>query len=180
MTNRRRILRAIPLLLVGFATSAIWAGGGFAQAQSQDSPQTQATPQMPPPAADPAQTPRPQPPRLDKHAVQYYSMMWGIEDPSVKWAEAGELIRFSFRVLDPEKAKTLNDKKLEPKLVDPEKGVELVVPSLENVGALRQSSTPIAGKVYWMAFSNSGRPVRRGDRVNVVIGNFHAVGLIVE
>jgi hypothetical protein len=45
---------------------------------------------------------------------------------------------------------------------------------------LRQSSTPVAGKSYWMAFSNTGRLLKRGDRVDVVIGNFHAKGLIVE
>jgi hypothetical protein len=45
---------------------------------------------------------------------------------------------------------------------------------------LRQSSTPEAGKSYWMAFSNSGRVVKRGDRVDVVIGLFHANGLLVE
>jgi hypothetical protein len=46
---------------------------------------------------------------------------------------------------------------------------ELVVPSLEKLGQLRQSSTPEAGKSYWMAFSNKGRAVKawtqrqRGD-----------------
>ena len=42
------------------------------------------------------------------------------------------------------------------------------------------SSTPEAGKSYWMAFSNKGRIVKRGDRVNVVIGQFHADGLAVD
>jgi hypothetical protein len=51
---------------------------------------------------------------------------------------------------------------------------------LEKVGQLRQSSTPIEGKVYWMAFSNKGGRVKRGDHVNVVIGNFHAEGLVVD
>jgi hypothetical protein len=41
-------------------------------------------------------------------------------------------------------------------------------------------STPVEGKSYWMAFSNSGRLVRRGDRVNIVIGQFHADNLVVE
>jgi hypothetical protein len=159
------------VLLVG---AIIWVGAASqTKAQSQSAPARAAAP-----AAAPAA--RPQPARIDKHAVAYYAMVWGIEDPSVKWAEAGELIRFSYRILDPEKAKTLNDKKLEPSLIDPDAHVKLVVPSLENVGALRQSSTPEAGKIYWMAFSNSGRPVKRGDHVDVVIGNFHAVGLIVE
>ena len=98
----------------------------------------------------------------------------------VKTAESGELIRFSWRVLDPNKAAALNNKKTEPSLVDPQAGVQLVVPSLEKIGQLRQSSTPVAGKSYWMAFSNPGRTVKRGDRVDVVIGQFRAEGLVVE
>jgi hypothetical protein len=98
----------------------------------------------------------------------------------VKWTESGEVIRFTYRVLDADKAMTLNDKKAEPALIDPQAGVKLVVPSMEKVGQLRQSSTPQAGKSYWMAFSNKGRLVKRGDRVNVMIGQFRADGLVVD
>jgi len=49
-----------------------------------------------------------------------------------------------------------------------------------KIGQLRQSAAPEAGKSYWMAFSNKGRIVKRGDRVNIVIGNFHAESLRVE
>ena len=90
------------------------------------------------------------------------------------------MIRFSYRVLDPAKAGTLNDKNTEPSLIDPQAGVSLVVPQMEKVGKLRQSSTPIAGKSYWMAFSNSGRRVRPGHRVDVQIGGFRAQGHVVE
>jgi len=45
---------------------------------------------------------------------------------------------------------------------------------------LRQSSTPEMGKTYWMAFSNKGGVVKRGDRVDIVIGQFRAEGLIVD
>jgi hypothetical protein len=107
-------------------------------------------------------------------------MVWGVDSLSVKTVESGEIIRFSYSVVDAEKAKVLNDKKIEPVLFDPQAGVKLVVPSLEKVGMLRQSSTPIAGKSYWMAFSNKGRMVKRGDRVNIVIGNFRAEGLLVD
>jgi hypothetical protein len=82
--------------------------------------------------------------------------------------------------LDANKAKTLNSKKLEPSLIDPRAGVKLVVPSLEKVGQLRQSSTPEPGKSYWMAFSNKGQLVKPGDHVDVVIGPFRAQGLLVE
>lgn len=135
------------------------------------------------PAAKPAATAAPshyQPNRFSKRAVIYYGQIWGVDSLSVKTTEAGEIVRFAYRVLDADKAQTLNDKKAEPSLIDPQAGVKLVVPQLEKIGKLRQSSTAIAGKSYWMAFSNKGRRVKRGDRVSVVIGQFRADGLVVE
>jgi hypothetical protein len=121
---------------------------------------------------------------LAKHvpiqAQRYYEGVWGVDSLTVKYTESGEIIRFSYRVVDPEKAATLNDKKAEPSLSDPQAGVSLVVPQMEKIGQLRQSSTPVAGKSYWMGFSNSGRRVKPGHRVDVQIGNFHAQGLVVE
>jgi hypothetical protein len=123
---------------------------------------------------------RNQPARMAKRAVLYYQSLWGVDSFTVKWAESGEIIRFSYRVVDAEKAIALHDKKAQPQLDDPQAGVSLVVPTMEKVGQLRQTSTPEAGRFYWMAFSNQGRRVKRGDRVNVVIGNFHADGLEVQ
>jgi len=120
------------------------------------------------------------PNRMARRAVAYYGLTWGVESLSVKSVESGEIIRFSYHVIDADKAKALNDKKSEPFLIDPQAGVKLVVPSLEKVGQLRQSSTPEEGKSYWMAFSNKGRLVKRGDHVNIVIGLFHADGLVVD
>lgn len=124
---------------------------------------------------------RNQPPRISNREAAILESVWGIEAPSVKAVESGVILRFSYRVLDPEKARTLSDKKFSPVLECPDRGVQLVVPSLEKVGQLRQAPHTIeAGKSYWMAFSNSGRPVKPGDRVDIVIGSFHANGLIVE
>jgi hypothetical protein len=120
------------------------------------------------------------PNRFAGRAGMYYKAVWGIDSLSVKWAESGELIRFSWRVLDPQKAKVLNDKKSEPSLIDPRAGVSLVIPVMEKVGQLRQSQPPEAGRMYWMAFSNKGRPVKRGDRVEVVVGAFRAANLVVD
>jgi len=147
--------------------------------------------QTPQPTAPAAQTPaatKPAPEsahtslakRLPMQAQRYYEGVWGVDSLTVKYTESGEIIRFSYRVIDPEKAAPLNDKKTEPSLIDPKAGVKLVVPQMEKIGQLRQSSAPVAGKQYWMAFSNSGRRVRRGDRVDVEIGNFRAQGLVVE
>ncbi len=110
----------------------------------------------------------------------YYRGLWGIDSLKVKYTESGEMIRFTYRVVDPDRAAPLNDKKAEPALYDPQAGVKLAVPQMEKIGKLRQSSTPIAGQSYWMAFSNSGRRVRPGHHVNVSIGNFHAMNLVVE
>jgi hypothetical protein len=167
------------MLLAGILIGGLLVSRVEAQSQSPAPGATRVAAPAAAPAASPALS-RPQPARLSNRAVAYYGSVWGIESPSVKIVESGEIIRFTYRVLDPEKAKTLNDKQLTPSLIDPQAGVSLEVPSLEQVGMLRQASTPEAGKQYWMAFSNSGRPVKRGDRVNVVIGLFHADGLIVE
>jgi hypothetical protein len=115
-----------------------------------------------------------------RHATMYYESIWGVDSLRVKLVESGELVRFDYRVVDPEKAAALADKKVEPELYDAEAGVKLVVPQMEKVGKLRQSSTPKAGMTYWMAFSNPTRVVKRGHRVDVVIGSFRANNLLVE
>lgn len=148
--------------------------------------QTAAPGGQPAPAASPAAAPaagaptRYEPNRFSRRADIHYGLIWGVDSLSVKSVESGEMIRFAYRVIDADKAKQLNDKKIEPSLIDPQAGVKLVIPSLEKVGKLRQSGTPEAGKSYWMAFSNKGGLVKRGDRVIVVIGNFRADGLVVD
>ena len=117
---------------------------------------------------------------MSRRAEMYYETVWGVSELRVKSAESGEMIRFDYRVLDPEKAAVLNDKKSEPALFDAQAGIKLSVPQLEKVGKLRQSSTPKAGMTYWMAFANPTYAVRRGHKVDVVIGAFRATSLIVE
>ena len=132
------------------------------------------------PAKKPAAPSKYRPDRFAGRAGEYYRLIWGVDSLAVKWTESGGVIRFSYCALDAGKAKALNDKKSEPSLIDPRAGVSLVVPSLEQVGQLRQSTDPEEGKSYWMAFSNKGRLVKRGDRVSVVIGQFRADGLVVD
>lgn len=132
------------------------------------------------PAKSRGQPTRYLPNRFAGRAGLYYKSVWGIDQLSVKLTESGQIVRFSWRVLDPTLAMPLSNKEVQPSLVDPQAGVSLVVPTLENIGMMRQAQTPQAGKLYWMAFSNKGRIVKKGDRVNVVIGLFHADGLGVD
>ena len=129
----------------------------------------------PPPATSPYT-----PDRFAGRAGLTYRAIWGIDSLSVRLVESGELVRFTYRIVDPDKARMLNDKQTSATLNDPKAGVSLVVPVLDKVGQLRQTATPEAGRTYWMTFSNKGRHVARGDRVDVVVGAFHANNLVVD
>jgi hypothetical protein len=109
-----------------------------------------------------------------------YREIWGIDNLKIEPTASGSLIRFSYRVLDPEKAQVLNDKKKNPYLVLGASGRKLGVETAERLGQMRQVATPESGREYWMIFGNPGHMVRPGDRVDIVIGEFHAYGLFVE
>ncbi len=164
----KTMMLARGMLLAGFLAGSICVSPAGAQSA--------AAARQPSAAAAPVRYVR----ELPQRAQMYFAGVWGIDSLRVKCTESGEMVRFSWRVLDPAKAALLNDKKAEPSLIDPQAGVKLVVPQMEKVGKLRQSSTPVAGESYWMAFSNKGRLVKRGDRVIVVIGEFRADWLLVE
>jgi len=186
MISKNLLSSAQGMLAAGFLAVGILVAGCFAQSSPPEAkPDLSVSPNAT--ATDAATTAAPsgsarryQPSRFPKRANLYFEGVWGVDSLSVKAVESGEVIRFTWRVIDPEKAKMIHDKKFEPSLIDLQAGVSLVVPSLEKVGQLRQASTPEAGRSYWMAFSNKGRTVKRGDRVDVVIGQFRASGLMVE
>jgi hypothetical protein len=170
------MMNRVQLNLAAWLGAAMLVAPAFAQ-----TPQANTKPVAPAaPSSVPAAPSHYRPDRFAGRAGTYYRLIWGVDSLQVKWAESGEIIRFNYRVLDPDKAKVFIDKHAEPALNDPRAGAQLVVPSMENIGQLRQSGELEAGKSYWMAFSNKGRLVKRGDHVNVVIGEFHADGLVVD
>jgi len=118
--------------------------------------------------------------RQSTKAGNYYGSTWGVEDLTVRYTASGSLIRFSYRVSEPALARPLVDKANTPVLLGQRSHALLQVPTMEKVGPLRQTNDVTAGKEYWLAFSNKGNLVRPGDRVNVMIGAFHADGLLVE
>jgi hypothetical protein len=104
----------------------------------------------------------------------------GVDDLKVRRTNAGNLIRFTYRVTNTDQAKVLNDRKATPYLIGHTSHAVLQVPVMDKVGPLRQSTAPEAGKEYWMVFSNKGDVVKTGERVSVVIGSFRVDGLLVE
>jgi hypothetical protein len=182
---KRTTMIARRMLLVTVASSVLVFGA--LEVLSAQAPQSAAPAQTVASAQPVAAAGRPAPAwqgsqlnRLSRRAEMYYEGVWGVSELRVKVAESGELIRFNYRVLDPEKAAALNDKKAKPELDDAQAGVKLSVPQMDKIGDLRQSSTPKLGMTYWMAFANPTLVVKRGHRVDVVIGSFRANNLVVE
>src|SRR6516165_430146 len=112
--NREKTLAAILAVSLLFSSA-------LAQSASQSTTQAQAA--APAKSNAPAGRPAPtwqgaQVNRLSSRAEMYYEGVWGVGELRVKAAESGEIIRFNYRVLDPDKAAVLNDKKAEPQLFD--------------------------------------------------------------
>jgi hypothetical protein len=106
--------------------------------------------------------------------------LWGIDEVHVRSTASGSVVRFSYRVVDAEKAKIVNDKRVEPYLLVKKSGARLEVPATEKIGKLRQTPPPEDGREYWMVFANTGRTLVPGDHVEIVIGTFRADELVVE
>jgi hypothetical protein len=173
------------VLLAGLLTNAIVIPAVLSQAaQGKDTPAVTATPVSSPtsspapapahPASSPATDARS--PRADR----MYQLIWGIRDMHVRETASGSIIRFSYRIVDPAKAKVLNDPKLNPVLIDSNSGDKLTIPETENAGKLRQVADPEEGREYWMVFLNNNRFVKPGSKVDIKIGTFRADGLVVE
>lgn len=113
-------------------------------------------------------------------ARQYYATTWGVDRLSAQLAESGQLVKFEYRIVDPDKAATLHDRAASPQMLDAQARAVLEVPTMEKVGPLRQSTPAKQGKSYWMVFSNKGNLVKVGHRVSVVIGPFRVDGLMVQ
>ena len=166
------------MLLAGLLVSSICISCALTQAaQGQDKiGESQPPPSMHPVSPAPKVVPSSV---LSQRQAEYYRRRWGIDDVVVRETASGSLIRFSYRVVDADKAKILNDKKAIPYLIDEKDGLALQIPELEQVGQLRQVATPQNGREYWMAFSNKSRQVKPGSHVTVMIGTFRAEGLVV-
>jgi hypothetical protein len=120
------------------------------------------------------------PTSLPKNAKKRHLTTGGIDNLKVRRTASGNLIRFSYRVTDAERAKGLGDKQATPYLISHRSRAVLQVPVMDKVGQLRQAGPPRAGQEYWMVFSNKGDVVKAGERVSVVIGSYRFDGLRVE
>lgn len=109
-----------------------------------------------------------------------YRATWGIDKLRLRLTSSGSLIRFTYHVVEPKLAKPLGEGAADAYLYAPRAQLVLTVPAMEKVGPLRQKSVNETDRDYWVVFSNKGNLVHAGDHAEVVIGKFHATGLIIE
>lgn len=119
-------------------------------------------------------------PARSQRAEMWYAASYGIDDIHVHPVSSGQSIEFRYRVLDADKAALLTDRNASPSLVDQLTGTKLQVPVVEQIGSLRQTTKPQVGKQYFMLFSNPGKLVKAGRRVDLICGRIHMRGLVVE
>lgn len=104
---------------------------------------------------------------------------WGVRPVAIRLAAANHFLDFRFKIIDPEKAVQLMQRNTHAYVIDEASGKVLPVP-ITKLGPLRANAIkPKADKHYTILFSNSGRHVKPGSRVTVVIGTFKAEHLIV-
>lgn len=171
-------------LLAGFLASGLLLSSALSQAAQASEPAGQAHTTVAAPAGSATLTST-APPAASRtvsseRAAMMYRRIWGVDNIRLQETASGSMIRFSYKVIDANRAKMLNDKKATPILTDEATGTKLQVPVMEKVGQLRQTPTPENGREYWMVFSNKSHIVKAGSRVTVVIDKFRAEGLIVE
>ena len=117
---------------------------------------------------------------MPESARDYYATVYGVDELSAQLTDSSALVRFTFRVVDANKAQALQDRAASPNMVDTASQAVLTIPVMDKVGPLRQAMPAQNGKSYWMTFSNKGSPVKAGHKVSVVIGTVRIDSLIVQ
>lgn len=183
--EHRRMANLLTVVLAGsFTVAAALAQGTGEQAVAAESDHAQHQAPVrtaalsPPPGA--RSSPRASARDWRDRDGQYYKRNWGVEIIGVKPVSSGYMLAFRYRVIDPDKAKLLNDRNAKAYLRDEASGTMLAVPAMENVGELRTGAKPEADRSYFMIFGNPGKLVKSGSRIGVVVGNFRVDGLVVD
>jgi hypothetical protein len=123
------------------------------------------------PVAEPAQEP-----------VKSAEVKLGIRMEGLRLSAAGYILDFRYRVVDPEKAATLLDRKIRPYLLDEASGAQLGVPDTAKLGQLRTSgrNKVAADQDYFILFANPGRFVQAGSKMTLVMGDMRIENLVVQ
>jgi hypothetical protein len=121
-------------------------------------------------------------PSVDQQKKMSIEEQWGVRVESLRISAAGNLLDFRYRIIDPEKASYLVDRRNKAYMIDQESGKVLSVPTTGKVGPLRQTvryGLPKKDRIYFILFGNH-HIIKPGNKVTVVIGDFRAENIVVE
>jgi hypothetical protein len=107
---------------------------------------------------------------------------FGVRLTGVRLTANGYVVDLRYRVLDPDKAQGLLDRKVRPVLVDESTGNRFYVPVPPTVGALRQTSRNKVihtDRDYFMLFANPDRKLQAGSKVALYVGEERFGSLLV-
>ena len=95
---------------------------------------------------------------------------WGIEPIHARVTANGYMIEFRYKVVDPEKATILSDRKRFPYMLSMKSRAKLSVPYFPTVGFIKSNRKFLhPGKNYTAMFSNEGTHMLRGDQVRIQV-----------
>ncbi len=119
-------------------------------------------------------------PASDKQISVDIEEKWGIQIIGLRLTAAGRMLDLRYKVIDPEKAAFMLDRKVKAHLIDQKTNVAFGVKDVPKIGKLRQNTpTPKASRIYFMLFSNPGM-IQADSRVTLIVGDLRAENLIVE
>lgn len=106
----------------------------------------------------------------------------GIQVVRVRLAMDGMMVDMRYRITDPQKAMSVLRRDAKLTMVDTATGKVLAVPSLAQVGKLRQlpSAFEDTQRIYWVFFNNSEMAVKAGSSVTLFIGDLKIEGIVVD
>jgi hypothetical protein len=92
------------------------------------------------------------------------------------------MLDMRYRVLDPDKARALFERRVRPVLIDDATGLRVTVPDTPKLGQLRSTGARNVkvDRTYSMLFANPGKSIERGTRLTLLVGEARVDGLLVE
>jgi len=118
---------------------------------------------------------------LSSNTLSQVEQELGIEIQAIRLSAGGYILDFRYKAIDPEKAKILFSREIQPYLLHEATGGVLTVPTTAKIGPLRNTTNqPVAGKIYFMLFGNAGKYVKAGDKVTIIFGDYRMEHLTVE
>jgi hypothetical protein len=110
-----------------------------------------------------------------------FSDTLGIRIESLRLTASDYMLDMRYRVIDPEKAALILNRKEHPRIEVQRSGAILGVPVSYKLGPIRQTTLdPNPDRIYFTFFANPGHHVQRGDTVTLLLGDYRAENIVVQ